>query len=340
MPAVTSSSRSSAAVSRAPIGTSTHAYTSPVSRPSATCITHTPVTSSPAMIARSTGAAPRHRGSSEKWRLIIGSRAEHVRLDQLAEGDDDSELGIDAEHVVDGVAHVEPERVGGRRAPGWATCRRPGRAADRVWSPPGRRRDRRRRAPPTAAPPSRACRETRASREAEPALARRTDLGVLLQPAVLGQRRLALVGCHPVEHQHTVADGRARAGTTGPRARRPRSRSSRRRGRCRASGPAWGAPSRRTGRGSTSTPRRTPTRPLDSTISGLNTTIGRSSSSHTKTCFCTPIWGAASAMPRSDSYSVSNMSSTSRISLPSTSVTGAAFDLSTGSPYVRIENAT
>jgi hypothetical protein len=33
------------------------------------------------------------------------------------------------------------------------------------------------------------------------------------------------------------------------------------------------------------------------------------------------------------------MSSTSLMSLPSTSVTGAAFDLSTGSPYVRIENA-
>ena len=32
----------------------------------------TPVCASPAMIARSTGAAPRHRGSSEGWTLSIG----------------------------------------------------------------------------------------------------------------------------------------------------------------------------------------------------------------------------------------------------------------------------
>ena len=36
-----------------------------------------------------------------------------MRLDQLAEGHDDAELGLDAEHVVDDVADVEPERVGG-----------------------------------------------------------------------------------------------------------------------------------------------------------------------------------------------------------------------------------
>ena len=45
------------------------------SRPSSTFITHTPVSRSPARIARSTGAAPRHRGSSEKCRFTIGTRS-------------------------------------------------------------------------------------------------------------------------------------------------------------------------------------------------------------------------------------------------------------------------
>ena len=47
----------------------TRPYTGPVSSPSSSCMTHTPVSSSPASIARSTGAAPRQRGSSEKWRF-------------------------------------------------------------------------------------------------------------------------------------------------------------------------------------------------------------------------------------------------------------------------------
>ena len=63
----------------------------PVSRPSSTSIRQTPVSVSPARIARSTGAAPRHRGSSEKCTLTIGTTREHVRLDDLAEGDDDAE---------------------------------------------------------------------------------------------------------------------------------------------------------------------------------------------------------------------------------------------------------
>ena len=36
-------------------------------------MTQTPVRSSPAMIARSIGAAPRQRGSSEGWTFSIGS---------------------------------------------------------------------------------------------------------------------------------------------------------------------------------------------------------------------------------------------------------------------------
>ena len=53
--------------------------TPPVSSPSATSIRHTPVRSSPASRARSTGAAPRHRGNSEKWMFTMGSRSRTAR---------------------------------------------------------------------------------------------------------------------------------------------------------------------------------------------------------------------------------------------------------------------
>src|SRR5258706_5995517 len=64
--------------------------------------------------------------------------------------------------------------------------------------------------------------------------------------------------------------------------------------------------------------------------------ICSSSTSQTKICFCTPICGAARAMPESLSYKVSNMSSTRRAILPLISVTSAALVFNTGSPYVRI----
>ena len=60
--------------------------------------------------------------------------------------------------------------------------------------------------------------------------------------------------------------------------------------------------------------------------------IGWSSMSHTTICFCTPICGAARAMPESLSYSVSNMSSTRRATLPLISVMAEACDFNTGSP--------
>ena len=75
VPTSTNSARSCSAVVPPGIGTLRQPYTGPVSSVSSTPITHTPVTSSPASRARSTGAAPRHRGSSEKWTLIIGSAA-------------------------------------------------------------------------------------------------------------------------------------------------------------------------------------------------------------------------------------------------------------------------
>ena len=53
----------------APIGMRSVIAIAPVSRPSSIFITVTPVSASPAMMARLIGAAPRQRGSSEACRL-------------------------------------------------------------------------------------------------------------------------------------------------------------------------------------------------------------------------------------------------------------------------------
>ena len=53
----------------APIATRSSMQTGPVSRPASICMTATPVSLSPAMMARWIGAAPRQRGSSEAWML-------------------------------------------------------------------------------------------------------------------------------------------------------------------------------------------------------------------------------------------------------------------------------
>jgi hypothetical protein len=52
-------------VSSAAIGVRASSSTGPVSRPASICIRSTPVSASPARIARWIGAAPRQRGSSE-----------------------------------------------------------------------------------------------------------------------------------------------------------------------------------------------------------------------------------------------------------------------------------
>ena len=69
---------------------------------------HTPVSRSPARIARSTGAAPRQRGSSEKCTLTnpCGHRLEQRGREQLPERDDDAELGADRRDVVDDLARL------------------------------------------------------------------------------------------------------------------------------------------------------------------------------------------------------------------------------------------
>ena len=120
MPTSTRRPRSSPAVSCGPIATRCDAYTGPVSRPASSCITQTPVSVSPARIARSTGAAPRQRGSSEKCTLTKPERQrfEQRHREELTERDDDTELGARRAHVVDDLtrlhrrAHREPELLG------------------------------------------------------------------------------------------------------------------------------------------------------------------------------------------------------------------------------------
>ena len=83
---------------RAPIGDALGQRDGPVSRPSSICMTMTPVSASPAMIARWIGAAPRQRGSSEACTLKqpSGTRLEdRLRQDQ-AIGDDHRGIGADA----------------------------------------------------------------------------------------------------------------------------------------------------------------------------------------------------------------------------------------------------
>ena len=53
------------------IGSAACRHTGPESSPAARRMIDTPVSASPAMIARSIGAAPRQRGSSEGWTLSI-----------------------------------------------------------------------------------------------------------------------------------------------------------------------------------------------------------------------------------------------------------------------------
>ena len=58
----------------APIGTRSAIAIAPVSRPSSICMMVTPLSASPAMMARLIGAAPRQRGSSEACTLKQPSR--------------------------------------------------------------------------------------------------------------------------------------------------------------------------------------------------------------------------------------------------------------------------
>ena len=67
----------------------------------------TPVSSSPAMIARSTGAAPRQRGSSDGWTFSQRWRSSSVARDQPPVGDEHDRLGV--EQVVEALDDRQAE---------------------------------------------------------------------------------------------------------------------------------------------------------------------------------------------------------------------------------------
>ncbi len=72
--------------------------TGPVSSPSSICITMTPVSASPAMMARWIGAAPRQRGSSDPCRLKQPRRGdfEHAQRKDQSVGNDDGSIEFES----------------------------------------------------------------------------------------------------------------------------------------------------------------------------------------------------------------------------------------------------
>ena len=75
----------------------------------------TPVSASPAMIARSTGAAPRQRGRSDGWTLSQSALGEQLRRDEQAVRDDDDGRRAEVEPRLEplGLQHGDPEPLGG-----------------------------------------------------------------------------------------------------------------------------------------------------------------------------------------------------------------------------------
>ena len=124
-PSSASSGGSAPAVSPSPIGVANRCSTGPLSSPSSICMMLMPVSRSPARMACWIGAAPRKRGSSEAWTLIMpaGRRVEH-----LAAG---------------GCGRRRPRRRGRARAGGGRRERRSpsGRAGWSTGSPASMRRD-------------------------------------------------------------------------------------------------------------------------------------------------------------------------------------------------------
>ena len=111
-PRATRRSRNDPVVSAASIATRSHANTGPVSRPASICMRQTPVSSSPASSARSTGAAPRQRGKSEKCTFTkpSGRASSKAVRQQLPERDDDARIGPARGDVVDDLAGFRRRR--------------------------------------------------------------------------------------------------------------------------------------------------------------------------------------------------------------------------------------
>ena len=224
------------------------AYTGPVSSPASSCITHTPVSASPARIARSTGAAPRQRGSSEKCTFTkpSGSASSSATGQQLAERDDDAELARPTRArrrrpraPSPGVRTGEAELLGRGRCTGDGSVPAPRERRRSGWVttsamswPASHERAQRRdrvggRAEIDEAHRASASRDPR-SQGVQPAARRRHAHPLLAQ---LAHRFLALRRGRAGRASARRRDDRSRAGTPGRAARRPRSRPRCRRGR-------------------------------------------------------------------------------------------------------------
>ena len=102
----------SPAVTSGPMGTRSAIATGPVSRPSSIFITITPVSRSPAMMARWIGAAPRQRGNSEACRVETAERKsiqDRFRQDQPV-GHDHGRIGAVCAHRRCGVGTLQSFR--------------------------------------------------------------------------------------------------------------------------------------------------------------------------------------------------------------------------------------
>ena len=98
---------SSAAVAREPMGTTRRANTGPVSRPSSSCIRHTPVSRSPASSARSTGAAPA-TGVGARCTFTIATRSRTGRRTSAVRHHH-AQVGTEVQRLVDPVDHGQAE---------------------------------------------------------------------------------------------------------------------------------------------------------------------------------------------------------------------------------------
>ena len=92
--------------------------TGPVSSPRSMTKVEAPVTSSPAMMACCTGAAPRQAGSSEKCRLIQPEARDLERRlrDEVAVGDDGARVGCQRAQGVEEVGVLDAGRGQHRHA--------------------------------------------------------------------------------------------------------------------------------------------------------------------------------------------------------------------------------
>ena len=117
---------------RAPIGNASCAAIGPASSASTVSWIVTPVSSSPARIARSTGAAPRQRGSSDGWTLSQSARSSSDGGMQQAVGADDDRVdGLGRQLRPLRLVHRDAEPLARPPSPAAARACGRGRAARR-----------------------------------------------------------------------------------------------------------------------------------------------------------------------------------------------------------------